>query len=455
MSVTIADIVSDTSLHNVKLISGQKLSDRQISQITSDLDETGTGLLYIISQPFIDVERLADARPDAAGFVVKSGYPASEQGLPLISCDEPEELYTHWEKECRDSRLALEIYEQLNRTNGSAAELLEELKDALHAEIIIRNEANEVLYQTEDAYEAEETDYVCTRNLILAEETIKLQAVRSELPIDSYCFEACINALQAALLKDTDSYQNVQKMLVKLILDGEFELAQRRAVDLRLSFPSEALIWLLKGDGKANLIPWINMIRDYCESFGKVYFIVPDEMDLILILEPMPNYRTELNHASILAQYCRDNRVPAALICGGRMPECMRSLQSVREELDTLLEEGKKVYPEKLFFGVSELQFIRACLEEANQDRNRMTCHKKIIERLGGYTEDRELIETLAVYVLDENMSISDTSARLFVHRNTIKYRLQKAEDLLGCEMGNQTDLQNLVTALSIYRLKR
>ncbi|MGE8206643.1 PucR family transcriptional regulator [Heyndrickxia sp. NPDC080065] len=46
--------------------------------------------------------------------------------------------------------------------------------------------------------------------------------------------------------------------------------------------------------------------------------------------------------------------------------------------------------------------------------------------------EDQELIKTIQVY-LDCQCEISETSRKLFIHRNTVKYRIEKTEALLNC----------------------
>ncbi|GIN39662.1 MULTISPECIES: PucR family transcriptional regulator [Heyndrickxia] len=46
--------------------------------------------------------------------------------------------------------------------------------------------------------------------------------------------------------------------------------------------------------------------------------------------------------------------------------------------------------------------------------------------------EDQELVKTIQVY-LDCQCEISETSRKLFIHRNTVKYRIEKTEALLNC----------------------
>ena len=64
-----------------------------------------------------------------------------------------------------------------------------------------------------------------------------------------------------------------------------------------------------------------------------------------------------------------------------------------------------------------------------------------------------EILRTLETYLLDENSSIVDTASRLFVHKNTVKYRLQKAGDILGFRIGDVPQSKNLIYALSLQRI--
>lgn len=59
---------------------------------------------------------------------------------------------------------------------------------------------------------------------------------------------------------------------------------------------------------------------------------------------------------------------------------------------------------------------------------------KMTVERLREDAKDEELVETLAVY-LEENGNNSKTSERLFIHRRTLRYRLEKIEKLLNIDL--------------------
>ena len=86
------------------------------------------------------------------------------------------------------------------------------------------------------------------------------------------------------------------------------------------------------------------------------------------------------------------------------------------------------------------------------QGFNELYRYRSIIRTLVDAT-DQEMVRTLAVYYIDEAMSVAETADKLFLHRNTVKYRLQKAEDVLEMNLSSAIGIRELITALGIDRL--
>ena len=63
--------------------------------------------------------------------------------------------------------------------------------------------------------------------------------------------------------------------------------------------------------------------------------------------------------------------------------------------------------------------------------------------------EEQELVKTIQVY-LDAQCEFSETSRKLFVHRNTVKYRIEKTEELLNCSLRDPADSLRIRVALII-----
>lgn len=67
-------------------------------------------------------------------------------------------------------------------------------------------------------------------------------------------------------------------------------------------------------------------------------------------------------------------------------------------------------------------------------------------------TEDQSLLHTLFIY-LENHCQISETAKRLYVHRNTVIYRLEKCEELLGRSLKDPDTTLQLRLALRIKTL--
>lgn len=66
--------------------------------------------------------------------------------------------------------------------------------------------------------------------------------------------------------------------------------------------------------------------------------------------------------------------------------------------------------------------------------------------------EEQSLLQTLSVY-LETHCQISETAKRLFVHRNTVVYRLEKCEELLGKSLKDSETTLQIRLALRIKTL--
>ena len=56
---------------------------------------------------------------------------------------------------------------------------------------------------------------------------------------------------------------------------------------------------------------------------------------------------------------------------------------------------------------------------------------------------------------MENNMNIAQTAAQLFIHRNTLTYRLKKIQQILGQSMNDKLLYINLLLAACYEDLKR
>ena len=89
--------------------------------------------------------------------------------------------------------------------------------------------------------------------------------------------------------------------------------------------------------------------------------------------------------------------------------------------------------------------------------KNKETLRQYYLNNLGPLADhdminESNLFQTLETY-LDENCNITVTSEKLFLHRNTLKYRIKKIEELLECDLHDFNDCANLKIAVYIKRI--
>ena len=63
-----------------------------------------------------------------------------------------------------------------------------------------------------------------------------------------------------------------------------------------------------------------------------------------------------------------------------------------------------------------------------------------------------ELLESLEIYLL-ENRSISAAAARLYIHRNTMNYRINKIKQILSVDFDDSENLLKLQLGIKIMRV--
>lgn len=126
---------------------------------------------------------------------------------------------------------------------------------------------------------------------------------------------------------------------------------------------------------------------------------------------------------------------------------------SYRQALD-VIDMKKKGLPGDLLL-YRELGLCRLLLPLKNEEVLE-EFYKEFLQPLVHYdqanqTDYRKLLECY----FDNNCNIHETAERLYVHRNTINYKLNKIEKILSCSLSNLEDRTRLKLALLIEKILR
>jgi len=137
----------------------------------------------------------------------------------------------------------------------------------------------------------------------------------------------------------------------------------------------------------------------------------------------------------------------------GNLYPTAREIHRSFQEARSALEIGRLLHPDKLLTSFSELGIMRLLqrLEHQELEDFRLETLKPLLDF--DHDSNLELEQTLLTYYLcngDHNLA----AQKLYLHPNTLRYRIRKASEVLDRDISHINNQLNLFIALQIGRLK-
>lgn len=236
-----------------------------------------------------------------------------------------------------------------------------------------------------------------------------------------------------------------------IVLDEPIKM--RRLGELyHIDVASLSDMWIIRSLDGENLSPWTQAISELSALYTRIGLCGHYENDILIFPTGTQTLREMDDLTNALTQFFRDNNISAVIT---RCPQLQYTANAkyFYEVNRSYLEDSTKVFPLRTFFTSSEIEFVKECREIAAQGRDHVRRYMSLLDPISAYKDGPEITNTLTVFLLDMNSNITDTAARLFVHKNTVKYRLQKASNTLGFRVGDIPQSKNLLYALALRRI--
>lgn len=106
-------------------------------------------------------------------------------------------------------------------------------------------------------------------------------------------------------------------------------------------------------------------------------------------------------------------------------------------------------------FSLEHVVFARQCQERIEQGERAVEEALRSLGPLHPGDAGAGLLSTLECFLLDAEMSVTRTAEQLYLHKNTVKYRLQRIADSLGFVPGDFPQTMPLYAACALNRLLR
>ena len=226
-----------------------------------------------------------------------------------------------------------------------------------------------------------------------------------------------------------------------------------RAKKLHIEIQKPRVVLLLEiPAGKENYA--MEFLKSMFSAQSGDYVTAVDENTLIVIkqVEAKDSYAEVVVVAETTVAMMITEAMINVRVAYGTIVEELKDVSKSYKEAKMALDVGKIFYAEKTVTAYSTLGIGRLIYQLPIN-----LCEMFIEEIFGGKVPeelDEETLTTINTF-LENNLNVSETSRQLYVHRNTLLYRLEKLEKYTGLDIRIFDDALTLKIALMVVRYMR
>ena len=161
---------------------------------------------------------------------------------------------------------------------------------------------------------------------------------------------------------------------------------------------------------------------------------------------------SEHDAAAEFSEYLSDYQ----LMCRGVVCEkaaIAQEAHSIYTSVDEYLSSAGKIFPRRSIFTSYDIDFTRECCDILAQGEEKIKESTACLEGLRQLLDKEELQKTLTIFLLDANSNTQKTSRIMNLHRNTVKYRLNKIWDVLHFDQRKMPESYAVYRAVAIERM--
>lgn len=243
--------------------------------------------------------------------------------------------------------------------------------------------------------------------------------------------------------------------LVRAIIQDE-PMKMRRLADIfRIDVASIQEMWIIRekaGDTRSGSSKHIPEIRSMLDGQSSTVMVDVYEENILIFLSSLGSLRAADQLSEELVTSMEKNGADVTLVrCPG-----LKNTTDVRQAYlshDSYLEDTVRIYPTKRIFTLSEIQFAEECRRRIQLGEHATTQYMEQLMDLQKNNEELSVAETLGVYLLDTGCSVTKTASILYLHVNTVKYRIGRISDIIGYRPDKMPENFSLFLAVALYRL--
>ncbi len=227
-----------------------------------------------------------------------------------------------------------------------------------------------------------------------------------------------------------DKSSFIKNIILDNILPSDIYIKSK---ELHFSNDVSRVVFLIKFTGKNDIIPY-EVLQNMFPGKNKEYVISVGEQDSVLVKEVKPNI--DMHEVEKMARSIADtistefySKVAIGI---GTVVDNIKDLSRSYKEAQVALDVGKVFDTEKDIISYDNLGIGRLIYQLPTS-----LCEmflQEVFKKGPLESLDRETLLTIQAF-FENNLNVSETSRKLFVHRNTLVYRLEKIRKLTGLDL--------------------
>ena len=239
-----------------------------------------------------------------------------------------------------------------------------------------------------------------------------------------------ISRLLAVSLSKFDKANFIKNVVLDNILPSDIYIKSK---ELHFNAEECRVVFLIKFFGKTDMMPY-EMVQNMFPDRTRDYVISVSEHDVVLVKEVKQGTETaEMEKVAVnIADTLSSEFYTKASIGVSTVVENIKDLGRAYKEAQIALDVGKVFETDKNVISYENLGIGRLIYQLPTT-----LCEmflQEVFKKGSLESLDRETLMTIQCF-FENNLNVSETSRKLFVHRNTLVYRLEKIRKLTGLDL--------------------
>ena len=285
-------------------------------------------------------------------------------------------------------------------------------------------------------------------------DSMELYVIKDGGPLSADAIQQAVELVRLAVSLWNSSHADIQiSELIRAILRDE-PLKMRRLADLfQIDIASIHYMWIVSvnNENDTEKSAALSAVREALQPYCDIIFADIYEGDIVAFMAWKDPGAAGPVSDSLMEQLNADN-VPAKLTRCHSLADTAEVRKAFLAN-KTYLTDADRIWPGRRSFTYEEIEFTRHCREVIDAGEESLARCLYPLRLLGTNGEETELVRTLETFLIDADSSVTRCAELLFVHKNTIKYRLGRIRSILGYAPTKLPENMYLYEAAAINRL--